>query len=54
MKQSQSCDADSNSSRNLLFNSLVGVGATQAKVLQLKSLATQFGILSCNSDPQYI
>lgn len=55
MNQSQFCVADGNSPQNLLFNSLVGMGATQAKVLQLnKSLITQFGILPCSSGPQYI
>ena len=55
INQSRFCVADGNSPQNVLFNSLVGVGATQAKVLQLnKSLATRFGIFLSNSGPQYI
>lgn len=55
MNQSQFFVADGNYPQNLLFNSLMGVGAKQAKVLQLnKSLTTQFGMLPCGSGPQYI
>ena len=51
MNQFQFCVSHGNSPQKLLFDSLVGVGATQAKVLQFTSLATQFRKLPYNSDP---